>query len=370
MSGRRKILIVALIILFFIAAAVLVINRQFLRPTASILPESSLRADDPKINTVASKLKTPWDIAFLPDGDMLVTERSGTVKRIGSAGTYPVEGVTETSEGGLLGIALHPDFSNNTHVYLYSTYQENGTLLNRVERYTYNANSLVFNKLIIGGIPGASNHDGGALAFGPDGKLYIGTGDAGNESSAQETSALSGKILRLNDDGSVPADNPFGNAVYSYGHRNPQGIAWDDEGRMWAVEHGPSGSASGRDELNRIDKGGNYGWPVITGDETRENMHPPVAQSGDNDTWAPSGLAFADGALYFAGLRGQTLYQATINDEGSAVSLTRHFAGEYGRLRAVQAHQQYLYISTSNTDGRGSPRTDDDKIIRITTSLF
>ena len=339
---------------------------QFIfNPTDSNVPVATSSLDSKDVRTVTANITTPWAIAFLPDGDLLVTERSGQVQRIGENGaTYRVAGVRETSEGGLLGIALHPEFDSNQYVYLYSTTNETGTLTNRVERYTLQGESLQDRTVILADIPASSNHDGGALAFGPDDKLYITTGDAGNENSAQDTNSLAGKILRINDDGTVPGDNPFGNAVWSYGHRNPQGIAWDDQQQLWSTEHGPSGTQTGRDELNLIEKGANYGWPIITGDETREDMKTPVAQSGTDDTWAPAGLAYANGSLYFAGLRGQSLYQAKINDDNK-VTLSRHFSGEYGRLRAVVVRGDELYFSTSNRDGRGSPAENDDRLLSI-----
>ena len=339
---------------------------QFIfKPTDSNVPVATSSLDSKDVRTVTANISTPWAIAFLPDGDLLVTERSGQVQRIGENGaTYRVAGVRETSEGGLLGIALHPEFDSNQYVYLYSTTNETGTLTNRVERYTLQGESLQDRTVILADIQASSNHDGGALAFGPDDKLYITTGDAGNENSAQDTNSLAGKILRINDDGTVPGDNPFGNAVWSYGHRNPQGIAWDDQQQLWSTEHGPSGTQTGRDELNLIEKGANYGWPIITGDETREDMKTPVAQSGTDDTWAPAGLAYANGSLYFAGLRGQSLYQAKINDDNK-VTLSRHFSGEYGRLRAVVVRGDELYFSTSNRDGRGSPAENDDRLLSI-----
>jgi len=325
------------------------------------------KPNESMVQMVADNLVTPWSIAFLPGGDMLVTERSGQVKRIGEDGkTYPIEGVQETSEGGLLGIALHSDFETNKYAYLYITTDENGILHNKVDQYALDNGQLTFQRNIVDDIPAASNHNGGGIAFGPDGKLYVTTGDAAEADSAQDKNSLAGKILRLNDDGSTPIDNPFNSLVWSYGHRNPQGIAWDDEGRMWSVEHGPSGERgeAAQDELNLIEKGANYGWPIITGDETREGMRTPIAQSGTNDTWAPAGLAYYDGSLYFAGLRGQSLYESKIKS-GTSVELVRHFSDEYGRLRAVTAYKNSLYVSTSNRDGRGSPNENDDKILRI-----
>ncbi|MCA1806797.1 MAG: PQQ-dependent sugar dehydrogenase, partial [Actinobacteria bacterium] len=255
-------------------------------------------------------------------------------------------------------------------LYLYLTTRSDQGLVNRVERYDYNNDSLSNRTTIITDIPGASYHDGGRIAFGPDGYLYITTGDAGTEALAQDTSSLAGKTLRVADDGSLPADNPFGSAVYSYGHRNAQGITWDDAGTMWQTEHGRSGRLSGMDELNHIDSGKNYGWPLIEGDEADATMQSPVAHSGADETWAPAGITFLDGYLFFAGLRGESLYQARINDDGT-VTITVHLRQDFGRLRAVTAGPDgFIYVSTSNTDGRGTERPDDDKIIRINPALF
>lgn len=358
-------IVVAVFVILIIAVSYLMRDRiltLLFRPTESSVQQGS--ANGQAVEVVARGLVTPWSIVFLPDGDLLVTERSGQMKRIGETGqTYPIAGVAETSEGGLLGVALHPDFSDNARLYLYFTTDAGGNLQNRIDEYALAGDRLSLTRTILTGIPAAANHNGGAIAFGPDKKLYVTTGDAAREQLAQDRSSLAGKILRMNDDGSVPADNPYGNLTWSYGHRNPQGIAWDEQQRLWSVEHGPSGAQSGRDELNLIERGANYGWPVITGDETSDGMRTPVAQSGDDDTWAPAGLAFADGALYFAGLRGQSLYRAQLADD--AVTLTRQFTEQYGRLRAVTEHDGALYVSTSNRDGRGSPGSDDDRILRI-----
>ena len=324
-----------------------------------------------KFGVFAKDLDTPWSMAFLPNGDMLVTERSGKIVRIGQDGkTFPIKGVTETSEGGLLGLALHPDFAKNHLLYLYLTTSKGG-LHNQVVRYTLSGDTLTFNKTIIADIPAGDMHDGGGIAFGPDGKLYVTTGENYTTPNlAQDKQSLAGKILRINDDGSTPSDNPFGNLVWSYGHRNPQGITWDNQGRMWATEHGPSAAqGSGQDELNLIVKGGNYGWPIVHGSETAKGMRSPIIQSGSATTWAPSGIAYADGSLFFAGLRGQTLYQAVLG-KGDTVTLKEHFAGKYGRLRAVAVHDGVLYFSTSNRDGRGSPKADDDRIFQAPLSMF
>ncbi len=322
---------------------------------------------------VADNLRIPWEIVFLPDGDLLVTERPGTIQRIHEGKktqVYVIEDVAHIGEGGLLGMALHPKFAENHFIYLYSTYQTKNGLRNKVERYRFEESDLLEKTIIIDHIPADQYHNGGRIAFGPDGNLYITTGDSGQSNLAQDTGSLGGKILRLRDDGSIPSDNPFGNAVYSFGHRNPQGLVWDDEGRLWATEHGRSGILSGFDELNLIGKGKNYGWPIIQGDAVREGMESPVAQSGSSETWAPAGAAFYKDSIFFGGLRGESLYAAKILD-GNRVSLQVYFRQEFGRIRAVTVGpDNYLYITTSNTDGRGNPRAGDDKIIKINPKIL
>ncbi len=314
------------------------------------------------VETVFQNLQTPWEIVFLPDGDMLVTERAGNLKRLGnSSATIQIENVRARGESGLLGLALHPDFQNNSYLYLYLTVTDGS---NQVERYRFSNNMLTEKTIIISGIPGASNHDGGRIAFGPDGKLYITTGDAQDTTLAQDTSSLAGKILRVNDDGSTPNDNPFNNPVWSLGHRNPQGLAWDSTGRLWSTEHGRSGVRSGLDEVNLIEKGKNYGWPTIEGDATQSGMEKPAAHSGASTTWAPAGITTIGDNLYFTGLRGQSLYQVRIMEDGTLGQVTAQFAQSYGRLRAITFHNGYLYFASSNTDGRGTPKQGDDKIYR------
>lgn len=344
--------------------------QSFYRPTVGVTREKLTTENWHEV--IADTLQIPWDIAFLPNGEILVTERPGTLLKIGKNKTaIPIEGVRHLGEGGLLGLALHPDFSQNHWLYLYLTTETEGGLMNRVERYRLLGNKLFERTIIIDRIPGASHHDGGKISFGKGSGsqwyLFITVGDAGSSNFAQDTHSLAGKILRIFPDGAIPKDNPFGNAVFSYGHRNPQGITWDDQGRLWATEHGRSGVLSGLDELNIIEMGKNYGWPIIQGDETREGMHAPVIQSGSDDTWAPSGIAFLNGSLFFGGLRGEALYEYHIA-EGT---LKIHFQKEFGRIRAVALGPDgYLYITTSNTDGRGTPRDGDDKLIRINPEIF
>lgn len=349
----------------------------------SIVLQQSQTNTTQKISTTTSEVKAeeiilenldiPWEVVFLPvqSGEMLITERPGKLLHIGKDKTViNISGVNHVGEGGLLGLALHPKFLENHFVYLYLTAKENGQYTNRVERYIFQDRALSNRRVVVQGIRGSSNHDGGRIAFGPDGYLYVGTGDAGNASSAQDIKSINGKILRVTDDGQIPSDNPFGSAVYSYGHRNVQGLAWDSNGQLWATEHGRSGILSGLDELNRIEKGKNYGWPIIAGDETMSKMVTPVLHSGASETWAPSGLTFIGDSLFFAGLRGQTLYQVKI-DTGKVGSFVKHLQKKYGRLRTVVIGPNgFLYILTNNTDGRGNPQKGDDKLIRLDVKSF
>lgn len=357
---RTEDLLLGVALLLALAGAVLFIVQPLDEPADREPPETVTG-----VETVATDLDIPWGLAFLPDGDILVTERPGTLLRIDDGQTYEVDGVAHRGEGGLQGIALHPDFAQNQYIYLYMTTQTDDGLQNRVVRYQLTDTRLSNPETIIDGIPGASYHDGGRIAFGPDDKLYITTGDATQEQLAQDTDALAGKILRLNPDGSVPANNPFNSPVWSYGHRNPQGLTWDDAGRLWATEHG----ATGRDELNLIRPGENYGWPVIAGSQSQDGMQEPVIQSG-SDTWAPAGAAYLDGSIYFAGLRGNALYQADVQGT-DVLELSENFSGRFGRLRAVAVGPDgNLYVTTSNTDGRGNPDAEDDRVLRIDPAAF
>jgi glucose/arabinose dehydrogenase len=231
-------------------------------------------------------------------------------------------------------------------------------------------------KILLDDVAGANNHDGGRVKFGADGKLYWTTGDGEKAAWAQQLTSLNGKILRLNPDGSIPADNPFPKSyVYSYGHRNAQGLAWQPgSGRLYATEHGPSGlQGCCRDEVNLIAAGDNYGWPEIRGDETKAGMIAPVIQAGTSETWAPAGAVFATqgpwkGSLLFTGLRGQTLYRVVLdsNNPRKVLAFERHFVRQFGRLRDVaEGPDKALYILTSNRDGRGRPGADDDRLLRI-----
>lgn len=351
-------------------------------PANNVSDEKNGSGNNVPLKTVITEnLDTPWGIAFLPtsaeasagelDGGMLVTERKGTVRLITATGELQSDpiatlgSVREIGEGGLLGIELHPNFTANNFVYFYYTYKESGgNTLNRVVRMTYKENRLSDEQVLVDSIPGASNHNGGRIKFGPDKLLYVATGDAQEPSRAQDKNSLAGKILRVTDLGKPAPGNPFGNEVYSYGHRNVQGLAWDSRGQLWATEHGRSGIQSGLDEINRIEPGKNYGWPDIEGNEQSSGMETPVRNSGST-TWAPAGAAFIGNFFYFGGLRGTALYEAAI--AGNTVTeVKEHLTGEYGRIRdVVTGPDGMLYITTSNQDGRGRPDKSDDKIIRV-----
>ena len=321
----------------------------------------------PRVEVVATGLEVPWALAFARDGRLFVTERSGRLRVVKDGRLLPqpvaVLPAAAVGEGGLMGLALDPSFADNGHLYACYTAEKRAMLINRVVRLTIRGERASDERALLDDIPGASIHDGCRIKFGPDGKLYVTTGDAAEPRLSQRRDSLAGKILRLNADGTVPADNPFpGSPIYSLGHRNPQGLAWDRAGRLFAAEHGPAG----HDEVNRILPGRNYGWPEVQGRGGDDRYAEPIIESG-GDTWAPSGIAFHGNDLFVAGLRGRRLLRVTFRPDLSVVGVTTLLARAYGRLRdVVVGPDGQLYVTTSNRDGRGSPAPDDDRILRLT----
>ena len=322
------------------------------------------------VDVIVDGLNNPWEIVFGPEGEIFFTERDGRIWKIENfeeakvIETFPKSG---SMEGGTLGLALHPDFKNNQKIYIYQTNLELEFFQNKVFSFTVNGDALTNKQVIIDGIPGAPWHDGGRINFGPDGKLYITTGDAINPGWSQDLSSLAGKILRINPDGTIPDDNPFDSSpIFSYGHRNPQGIAWSDGGLFVSSEHGPSGEMGyGHDEINVIVKGKNYGWPKVVGNSSDDIFVNPIIHSGQS-TWAPSGMVFFnsdkissfEGKFLVGALRGQHLMVVNVAEDGSLISTEKMFEGDFGRIRTAQIGPDgVLYLLTANGD--------NDKIIRI-----
>jgi glucose/arabinose dehydrogenase len=326
-----------------------------------------------RVETVLSGLDTPWSLNFAPDGRLFVTERPGRVRIVTTGGSSEVAltlDVYNLGEAGLLGLALDPEFAQNHYVYLYYSASVRSGSVNRIVRYREVNSQLAERVLLLDNIPGAQNHDGGRLRFGPDGLLYASAGDAGDSNTAQDVASLAGKILRLNRDGTVPGSNRFSSPVYTYGHRNPQGFDWHPAtGDMWASEHGNSGN----DEVNAIRAGLNFGWPRIEGSATMAGMEPPVTSY--SPAIAPSGASFYRGQrfpqfannLFVATLRGTHLLRLTVDTAARRVTAQeRLLEGTFGRLRdVISGPDGYLYFCTNNRDGRGNPTSVDDRVLRI-----
>ena len=339
-----------------------------------------------RIETIVTGLDTPWDLAWGPDGQIWVSERAGRISRVNpttgqrvTAGQIPE--VTESGESGLMGIAFHPDFASQPYVYASHSYTSAGALRNRLVRVRWDGQTLGAPEVLLANIPGSGIHDGSRLAIGPDRLLYMTTGDASSADLAQDRASLAGKVLRLTLTGQPAPGNPFNSAIYSLGHRNPQGLVFHPTtGALYATEHGPSDN----DEVNAIVSARNYGWPTVhgfcdndTGNERTfcqsNNVVEPLAAW--TPTIAPTGadIYVADlipawkGSLLFTSLRGAALYRLVLAPDGQSVtSRETLFEGQFGRLRDVLvAPDGAVYLATSNRDGRGSPSSDDDRILRI-----
>lgn len=324
------------------------------------------------VRTVAVNLRTPWGLAPLPEGGLLVSSRNdGTIVRVdGTTGKKTVlgkvPGVAAMGEGGLLGIALSPGYASDHMVYAYLTTDSD----NRIVRMLYDPQKPAGEQLgapdtVFRGIPKGMIHNGGRIAFGPDGMLYAGTGESGDRGLAQDLTSLGGKILRMTPDGEPAPGNPFGGSVvYSYGHRNVQGLAWDSEQRLFASEFGQDTW----DELNAIKPGDNYGWPDAEGRSANPEYHNPIAQ-WHTDEASPSGIAYAEGSIWMAGLRGRRLWRIPLKGTKASAPPQAFLMDTYGRLRTVvAAGGDRLWLTTSNTDGRGKPAKTDDRILEVRVS--
>lgn len=321
------------------------------------------------VSTLTEDLRSPWGLAALPEGDLLVSSRDeGTITRVDSetgekTDVGAVPGVAPGGEGGLLGLAISPSFASDTYVYAYFTTESD----NRIARMLYDPKRPVGRQLgapdtILRGIPKGNIHNGGRIAFGPDKMLYAGTGETGETGLAQDKESLGGKILRMTPDGRPAHGNPEADSVvYTYGHRNVQGLAWDSDKRLWASEFGQNTW----DELNLIEPGKNYGWPEAEGKAGKSGFVDPVEEWRTGDA-SPSGIAFAKGSIWMAALRGERLWRIPLAGVKPSAAAQAFFEGEYGRLRTVVATGDgALWLMTSNTDGRGSAKPGDDKILRV-----
>jgi glucose/arabinose dehydrogenase len=322
-------------------------------------PSAVQSRGEPRAREIVADLVTPWGLVTLEDGSFLISERdTGKILRIRSGSTALVRTIDEASpagEGGLLGLAVTKDEKT---VFAYYTAAND----NRIVSMSWDGRDLGAPKVILRGIPKGFIHNGGRMVIGPDDYLYVGTGESGDGSLAQDKKSLGGKILRLRVDGRPAPGNPFDNEVFSYGHRNVQGLAFDADGRLWASEFGQQTW----DELNLIREGANYGWPEVEGSGQVKGMTNPKVVWRTRDA-SPSGLAYWQDELWMAGLRGERLWEIPL-DGSSTRDPIAHFRGDYGRLRTVVvAHDgNSLLLSNSNTDGRGDPSRDDDRLFRVT----
>ncbi len=351
--------------------------------TTAVGSENGSAAEKFRVETVGSNLEVPWAFAFLPNGDLLFTERPGRVRiiengKLKTEPIFPVPDVEPSGESGLMDISIHPNFAANKFVYLAYAYDNDGKRV-KIVRYKYDGATFTAPQKIIENLPAATNHAGTRARFGSDGKLYITTGDATDKEIAQKTDSLGGKTLRLNDDGTIPADNPFVEdknyrpEIWTVGHRNAQGLAWSADGLMFQTEHGPSGfdGRGGGDEVNVVERGKNYGWAEISHDETKEGLISPLLEY--TPACAPASAMFHDGKAFpafkgnfFFGCLAGTRIVRVILDGRRVIRQEDLLTDVYGRIREMaEAPDGTIYFSTSNRDGRGDAAENDDRIMRI-----
>ena len=378
---KKKVFLLALILIFALSLSVQAQIRVGQFPQ-NVEDEYVLSPENIEVEVWQQNLDVPWELVFLPESNRaLITERGGRVLLVEDGSlqdqSYLELYIDSRGEGGLMGMAHHPDFPETPYIYLMYTYtSSNGQLYNRVSRFTDQGNQAVEEEIIIDQIPAGNNHNGGRIAFGPDGMLYITTGETFTRKIAQDLDNLGGKILRLTPEGIIPADNPFENSpVYSLGHRNPQGIAWHPEtGDLFISDHGPSGEDGlrAKDRIKVVEAGSNFGWPDKIGYfEDGEYANPLIMWE---NAVPPSGMSFYQGNLYVGTLRSESLVRIGLNrnsDEYNVESIEHLFNdgsgnAAYGRIRkAVVGPDGYLYFLTNNRDGRGRPRENDDQILRF-----
>jgi len=335
------------------------------------------------LEVIAEGLFVPWSIVFTGPDRLLVSERNGSIREVANQKLNPTPLITFSSvavqqEAGLLGLALDPDYKNNRFLYACYTTSKNGVLVNRVVKLKDLGTSIVEVGMIIDDVPASYNHAGGRIHFGPDGKLYLTAGDALQKNLAQDLNALNGKLLRINSDGSIPADNPFNNSpIYSYGNRNSEGFDWNPVNNLlYETENGPTGfdGPPGGDEINLIQVGGNYGWPLVSHTEKRDGTISPLVEftpavaPGSGMFYRSSLFPQFTNSFFFGGLEGEGIYRLVISKENPyIITLIEKLNINVGRVRdVVEGPDGSIYFTTSNRDGRGQLRAGDDKIYRIT----
>lgn len=372
---------ISIVVILTVISAYLFLSRDSTQPSLSSLspslsPTTTSAPKGYEIETIVTNVKVPWSIAFTSNQRFLITERTGTIWAVENnqkqqPALYKVSDVSRDGESGLLSITPDPDYQTNQYIYIAYTTRQGNRFTLQVDRLRDEQTRLVYDATIIRDLPANRNHAGSRIAFGPDNKLYVTVGDALERQLAQDNSSLAGKILRLNTDGSIPTDNPTKDSlIYAKGLRNPQGLAWDTQGNLYATDHGPSGfdGPGGGDEINQIIAGGNYGWPLVSHEQSQTGLLSPKVVM--TPAIAPASIAYYEGdklpeffgKFLVGGLAGEGLYVV----DPKTWQITKLMDIQLGRIREVTVSPDgYIYFTTSNTDGRGEERRDDDRILRI-----